>query len=129
MISDHFVVLKKILGIPIKSQTSSCDVNRKYILKISSTFGAKKKDSFMCANTGPILAVLSPAPFQNIFKFCTFLPTFSNILSSLALFALFLQNRTHELIFQKRTLYWYWQFGERYLRSSVLLINKFRFEC
>ena len=36
------------------------------------------------------------APFQNIFRFCTFLPNFSNILP---FFALFLENRTHALTF------------------------------
>ena len=45
----------------------------------------------------------SPALFQNIFKFCTFLPKFSNIFPFLTIFfPLFLKNCTHALTFQNR---------------------------
>ena len=46
------------------------------------------------------------ALFQNIFKFCTFLHKFSNILPFFCLFfALFLRNLTHALTFQNRPCY------------------------
>ena len=41
----------------------------------------------------------SPALFQNIFKFSTFLSKFSNILPFLIIFALFLKNSMHTLNF------------------------------
>ena len=46
-------------------------------------------------------AIIAPALFQNIFKFCTFLPKFSKILPFFNIFkdffAYFLENRTHAL--------------------------------
>ena len=61
----------------------------------------KKETMFQAFSSSSLHATAydSPALFQNIFKFYTFLPKFSNILPFFALFkhffALFLKNRTH----------------------------------
>ena len=74
----------------------------------------KYNDQHWVSDTAPLrmsfihyLVIYSPAFFQNIFKFCTFLPKFSNFLSIFALFnifffALFLKNHMHALTFQNR---------------------------
>ena len=44
----------------------------------------------------------SPALFRNIFKFCAFLPKFSNALNFLIFFGFFLKNPRHALTFWNR---------------------------
>ena len=79
-------------------------------------------DNIRAYSSGLLRAIIemqSPALFQNIFKFCTFLPKFSNIFPFFALF--FLKNRTHALTFLEKALDIQTDFEKRCFRKKKVL--------